>query len=49
MKIQDILFPEIGVLLVSIVEELVDNIDLNCWRTRNEKERLALLPVTAVS
>ena len=43
MKILDMLFAEIGVLLVSKAEELVDNIELNCWRKRNEKERLRLL------
>ena len=49
MKIQDILFTDIGVLLVSKVEELVDNILFNCWRKRNEKERLPRLLLTKVS
>ena len=31
---------EVGVLLVSKVEELVDNIELDCWKKRNEKGRL---------
>ena len=35
--IQDMLFAEIGVLLVSKVEVLVDNIELNCWRKKREK------------
>ena len=43
MKIQDMLFTEIGVLLVSKAVELVVNIELNCWRKRNEKKRLRLL------
>ena len=30
------------------VEELVDNIELNCWMKRNEKKRLRLLPLTTV-
>ena len=42
MKIQDILCAGVGVLLVSKVEVLVDNIELNCWRMRREKERLRL-------
>ena len=33
MKIQDM-------LLVSKVEVLVDNIELNCWKKRKEKGRL---------
>ena len=37
MKIQDMLFTEIGVLLVSKVEELVDNIELNYWMKRRER------------
>ena len=32
MKIQDMLFSGVGVLLVSKVEVLVDNIEFNCWR-----------------
>ena len=32
MKIQDTLFKGVGVLFVSKVEVLVDNIELNCWR-----------------
>ena len=43
MKIQDLLFAGIGVLLVSKVEVLVDNIELNCWRKRKEKGQLLLL------
>ena len=50
MKVQDMLCAENGVLLVSKIEELVNNIELNSWRTRNEKERLPLqLLVTAVA
>ena len=49
MKIQDMLFTEIGVLLVSKVEELVGNLELNHWLKKNEKERLSLLLVTTVS
>ena len=49
MKIQDTLSTEIGVLLVSKVEELVVNIELNCWEKRKEKERLRLLLLTTVS
>ena len=49
MKIQDTLSTEIGVLHVSKVEELVVNIELNCWEKRKEKERLRLLLLTAVS
>ena len=40
IKIQDMLFTEIGVRHVSKVEEPVDNIELNCWRITKEKERL---------
>ena len=40
---KDMLCTEIVVLLVSKVEELVDNIELNCWRKRKEKERLHML------
>ena len=49
MKIQDMRCAEIGVPRVSKVEVLVDNIVLNCWRKRNEKERLPLLLLTTVS
>ena len=38
MKIQDMLSTEISVLLVSKVEELVVNIELNAGRKRKEKE-----------
>ena len=48
MKIQEMLLTEIGVLLVSKVEELEDNIELNCWREKNEKERLPLLRSTTL-
>ena len=34
MKIQDMLSTGVGVLLVSKVEVLVDNIALNCWKKR---------------
>ena len=34
MKILDMLFTEFGVLLVLKVEELVDNIELNCRMKR---------------
>ena len=37
MKIQDMLFTGVGVMLVSKVDVLVDNIELNCWRKRKEK------------
>ena len=48
MKIQDILFTGIGVRLVSKVEVLVDNIELNCWRKRKERGQLRLqLSITA--
>ena len=43
MKVQHMLFTEVGVLLVSKVEELVDNIELNCWMKRNVKERLSIV------
>ena len=49
MKIQDTLSTEIGVLHVSKVEELVVNIELNCWEKRKEKEPLRLLLLTTVS
>ena len=37
MTILDKLSTEVGVLLVSKVVELVDNIELNCWIKRREK------------
>ena len=40
MKIQDMLSTGVGVLLVSEVEVLVDNIELSCWKKRKEKGRL---------
>ena len=40
MKIQDILSTGVGVLLVLKVDVLVDNIEMNCWKKRGEKERL---------
>ena len=42
MKIQDMLFSGVGVLLESKVEVLVGNIDLNCW---SEKERERTTPI----
>ena len=42
MKIRDMQFIEVGVRLMSKKEELVD-IELNCWRKKNEKEQLRLL------
>ena len=41
MKIHDMLFAGVGVLLVLVskVEVLVDNIELNCWKKRKEKGR----------
>ena len=36
MKIQDMLSTGVGVLLVSKVEVLVDNIELNYWEDRKE-------------
>ena len=39
MKIQDMLSTGVGVLLVSKVEVLVDNIELHCWKKRKEKGR----------
>ena len=44
LKIQDMLFTRMGVLLVSKVEVLVDSMELNCWRKRKEKEQLQLMP-----
>ena len=49
MKIQDMLCAVIGVLFVSKVEDLVDNIEINWWMKTNEKERLRLLLLTTVS
>ena len=49
MRIQDMLFTGNGVRLVLKVEELVDNIELNFWRKRKEKERLRLLPLITVA
>ena len=49
MKIWDMLFTEVGVLLVSKEKELVDNIELNCYRKRNEKKQLRWLLLTVVS
>ena len=40
MKIQDMLFTGVDVLLVSKVEVLVDNIELNYWKKKKEKGRL---------
>ena len=37
MKIQDMLFRGVGVLHVSKVEVLVDNIELNCWKKKGER------------
>ena len=37
MKIQDMLSTGVGVLLVSKVEVLVDNIELNCWKRERER------------
>ena len=42
MKIQDMLFTGVRVLLLSKVEVLVDNIELNCWRKEKEKEQRRL-------
>ena len=36
-KIHDMLSAGVGVPLVSKVEALVDNIELNCWKKRKEK------------
>ena len=49
MKIQDMLCAEICVLLLSKVEELVDNIECGCWMKEKDIERLRLLPSTTVS
>ena len=43
VKIQDMLSTGVGVLLVSKVEVLVDNIVLNCWKKRKEKGRLPIV------
>ena len=48
MKIMDMLFSDVGVLLVSKVVELVDNIELNVWMKKKEKGRL-LFPSSTVS
>ena len=42
-------FTKIIVLFVSKVVELVDNIELNCWRNRKEKERPLLSPLATES
>ena len=42
MNILDMLFTGIGVRLVSKVEVLVDNIELNCWR-EEKRERTTLI------
>ena len=42
MEIQDMLFTGAGVLLVSKVEVLVDNIELCCRRKRKEQEKRRL-------
>ena len=49
IKIQDMLSTGVGVLLVSKVEVVVDNIELNCYKKRKEKEQLRLLFSTTVS
>ena len=46
MRIQDVY---IGVLFLSKVEELVENIELNCWSNGNENESLRVLLLTVVS
>ena len=46
MRIQDVY---IGVLLLSKVELLVENIELNCWSNGNESESLRVLLLTVVS
>ena len=46
MKIQDMLRTEIGVVQVSKVAELVDNIELNCWRKKYEKQRLRFVDLS---
>ena len=38
MKMQDMLSTGVGVLLVSKVEVLVDNIELNCWRGKRKND-----------
>ena len=40
MKIQDMLSTGVGVLLVSKVEVSGDDIELNYWKKKKEKERL---------
>ena len=49
MKIQDMLSAGVGVLLVSNVDVLVDNIEWNCWRNEKENEQLRLQLSIAVS
>ena len=39
MKIQDMLSTGVGVLLVSMAEVLVDNIELNCWKRKDDSDR----------
>ena len=48
MKILDMLFADVGALLVLRVEELVDNNELHLVK-RRDKERLRLLLLTTVS
>ena len=45
MKIQEMLFTGVGVLRVSKVEVLVDDIDLNCWRKRKERRTQTRFPI----
>ena len=45
MNILDMPSTEVGVPLVSKVLESVDNIELNCWRKRKEKEHIS--PIVA--
>ena len=42
MKIQDMQSTGVGVLVVSMVEVLADNIEFNYWKKRKEKGRLRL-------
>ena len=46
--IPDMLFTEVGVVLLSKVVQLVDKIELNRWVNGREKERLPLLLSTMV-
>ena len=39
MKIQDSMSTRVGAKLLLKVEASVDNIELNCWKKRTEKER----------